>query len=335
MTLDNNLPLVSIIVGMYNGEKYIHECIDSIINQDYKNIELILIDDGSPDDCYKIATQYAKKDKRVYVYKEKNSGVSASRNLGMSKASGDYVGIVDQDDILAPNYVSYFVHLLYKYKAEIATTPQPDKFFKKINNNRMNDDHIKVYSGHEASENMLYHKWVIAPWNKIISAKLIKENNIKFNPAFFGGEGFAFSVECFEHAKRVAVGQAKVYHYRVGDPNSGASKFRVSSIISSINAQKYIKEHLVEKSASLLKAWRFSNWHTYCDCLNMMIGCDAENVDPQLYKKLFSYCKQNANVAFNAPISAQQKLRGILFSINPKLASKVINHFRIRKFSKI
>lgn len=109
----------------------------------------------------------------------------------------------------------------------------------------------------------------------------------------------------------------------------------MSSIISSINAQEYIKEYLVEKSTKLLKAWNFSNWHTYCDCLNMMVGCNGENVDPQLYRKLSLYCKHNASVAFNAPISAQQKLRGILFTINPRLASKVINHFRIRKFSKI
>ncbi len=332
MILDKK-PLVSIIIGMYNGEKYIRECINSVLNQTYTNLELLLIDDGSHDECGSIADKFAEKDKRIKVFHEKNAGVSASRNIGLDKASGKYVGIVDQDDILDPEYINYFVFLLEKYDAEIATTPQPDKFFGGIHKNANRHDKIKVYSGHYASEQMLYHKWVIAPWNKLISLKLIKDNSIKFNPNFFGGEGFAFSIECFEHAPRVVVGRKKVYHYRVGDPQSGASKFRKSSIISSINAQKYIRDHLVECNDSLIKAWNFSNWHTYCDCLNMMIGSHAENKEPKLYDKLYKYCQNNAHVVYNAPISVQQKLRGLLFKVNPRLASKVINHFRIRKFS--
>lgn len=331
MTSDK--PLVTIIIGMYKGEKYIRECIDSVLNQTYQNLELILIDDGSPDNCGKIADEYATKDNRVKVIHKENSGVSASRNVGLDSAKGDYIGILDQDDVLDSEYVSYFLKILQDNNAEIAITPQPDKFFGKINRDDLNHDSIQVWSGHDATEQMLYHKLVIAPWNKLISAKMINANHIRFNPDFFGGEGFAFSIDCFEHAKRVAVSQKKIYHYRVGDPESGASKFRESSVISSINAQKYIREHLVERSDRMLKAWNFSNWHTYCDQLNMIVGCKAENQAPDMYKMLYDYCKKHANVAFSAPISAQQKLRGILFAINPHMASEIINHFRIRKFA--
>ena len=78
---------------------------------------------------------------------------------------------------------------------------------------------------------MLYHKIIIAPWNKMISKKLLNNNKVRFNPDFFGGEGFAFSVEAYQYANKIVKGQKKVYHYRVGDPESGASKFRVASIV--------------------------------------------------------------------------------------------------------
>lgn len=134
-----------------------------------------------------------------------------------------------------------------------------------------------MWSGEQTAIEMLYHKIIIAPWNKMISRKLLDNNHVRFNPDFFGGEGFAFSVQSYQYAERIAVGHQLVYHYRVGDPESGASKFRESTIHSSINAQQYIKDTFVHETPELLKAWKFSNWHTYCDCLNIMVGCGVEN----------------------------------------------------------
>lgn len=329
----NDKPLVSIIIGMYKGEKYIKECIDSVINQDYSNLEIILIDDGSPDKCGVIADEYAKMDSRIVVIHQANLGVSVSRNNGLDKAHGDYICIIDQDDVISSDYISYFYDLIVKYDAEIALTPTADKFFKKIKEDKSSDK-SEVWSGEKASIEMLYHKVIIAPWNKMISRKLLDDNHVRFNPKFFGGEGFAFSIEAYQYANRIAKGQKKVYHYRVGDPESGASKFRVSSVESSINAQIYIKEKFVKRTQELLKAWNFSNWHTYCDCLNMMVGCKATNDFPDLYNALKKKCRKDALCALEAPVSLQQRLRGILFFISPYTSSKIINHFRVRKFTK-
>lgn len=191
-----------------------------------------------------------------------------------------------------------------------------------------------MWSGEQTAIEMLYHKIIIAPWNKMISRKLLDNNHVRFNPDFFGGEGFAFSVQSYQYAERIAVGHKLVYHYRVGDPESGASKFRESTIHSSINAQQYIKDTFVHETSELLKAWKFSKRHTYCDCLNIMVGCGVAKQYKDLYKELEQVCKSEATCAFSAPISAQQKLRGILFKIDPYMAAKIINHFRIRKFEK-
>lgn len=329
-----NEPLITIIVSMYKGEKYIKDCIESIVQQDYKNIEIILVDDGSPDRCGSIADSYANIDSRIIVIHQVNEGVSASRNHALDKANGDYICVVDQDDILSVNYVNYFYSLIKKYNAEIALTPFADKFFEKPNFTMKSQDRILVLSGSKVAEEMLYHKIIIAPWNKMIKKSLLDDNHVRFNPKFFGGEGFAFSVQAYQYAKKIAIGHQRVYHYRVGDPESGASKFRESMIRSSIDAQKFIKETFVNPTPDLQAAWHFSNWHTYCDCFNVMVGCDARLENNELYIELKKICQRDAFCVLKAPVSFQQKVRGVLFKINPYMAAKIINHFRIRKFKK-
>ena len=97
--------LVSIIVPVYNTEKYLSKCLDSIVNQTYKNLEIILINDGSTDNSKAICEDFAKKDKRIQVINKENSGVSVSRNKGLSLAKGNYIAFIDADDYAELNYI--------------------------------------------------------------------------------------------------------------------------------------------------------------------------------------------------------------------------------------
>lgn len=101
---------LSVIVPVYNVEKYLHRCVDSIINQTYSNLEIILVDDGSPDNSGIICDEYAKKDARVKVMHQKNSGVSAARNAGLDVASGEYIAFVDSDDWINDNMYSALIY---------------------------------------------------------------------------------------------------------------------------------------------------------------------------------------------------------------------------------
>ena len=94
--------LISVIIPIYNVEKYLNKCIDSIINQTYKNLEIILVDDGSPDNCPQICDEYAKKDNRIKVIHKKNGGVSSARNVGLINSTGNYIGFIDPDDYIEP-----------------------------------------------------------------------------------------------------------------------------------------------------------------------------------------------------------------------------------------
>lgn len=112
--------LISIIIPVYNTEKYLSRCLDSIINQTYTNLEIIIIDDGSSDNSYDICLEYAKKDKRIKLIKQKNMGLSATRNKGIRLATGKYIGFVDSDDVISLKMYEILYNNIKKYKSEVA-----------------------------------------------------------------------------------------------------------------------------------------------------------------------------------------------------------------------
>lgn len=326
---------VTIIVPVYNGQRYLAECVESILAQDYSNLEVFLVNDGSKDNSGAMIDAFAKKDQRVIALHQENAGVSAARNNALQKATGAYVCLIDQDDCVAPDYVSYFYQLIKKNNAEIALTPQAKRFLSSEDRKAdESEDFVEIWSGEQAAAAMLYYKLIIAPWNKMISMKLIRDNNLEFCTRFFSGEGFSFSVDCFQRAKRVAVGQKKVYYYRVDNPESGMTKFSLFVMNSSINAQKFIRSRLVKETPELVAACRYANWHTHCDCLNTIVGCGVRKKHPDLYQQIKAVCCSEAVCAFKAPISQKEKMKAVLYRINPFLAACIINHFRVRKFTK-
>ena len=112
--------LISIIIPVYNVEKYLAKCLDSVLNQTYKNLEIILVDDGSKDNSGAICDEYAKRDNRIIVVHQKNSGVSKARNLGMSMATGDYIGFIDSDDTIEANMYEVLLKNAIESGAEIS-----------------------------------------------------------------------------------------------------------------------------------------------------------------------------------------------------------------------
>ncbi len=111
---------ISVIVPVYNVEKYLDHCIDSIIKQTYENLEIILVDDGSPDNCPHMCDEWAKQDSRIKVIHKKNEGVSSARNAGIDAANGDFIGFVDGDDVIAPDFYKTLVMQAEEHEADIS-----------------------------------------------------------------------------------------------------------------------------------------------------------------------------------------------------------------------
>ena len=114
------MPKVSIIIPAYNIEKYLSACLDSALSQDFSNYEIVVIDDGSTDNTPKISDEYAKKYENVITIHQKNSGLSSARNTGIKRAKGEYVALIDGDDIIAPNFLARLYQAVTKTNSDIA-----------------------------------------------------------------------------------------------------------------------------------------------------------------------------------------------------------------------
>lgn len=335
----NDNALVSLIVAVYNGEKYIASCIDSIMNQTYQNYEVILVDDGSKDSSGTICDCYAEKDSRIKVIHQVNRGCSAARNEGLSHAKGEYIGIIDQDDYLHEKYIEYFMKLMLDHNAEIATT---DTIFSFIGSAPASADldfnKYNIISGEDAAKEMLMYTLQIGPWNKLIKKSLIERTGISFQEQFYCGEGFAFSVECFQSTNKVVVGHQNVYFYRIDNATSGSSTFSLRKYNSSVNAQDYMRKVLKDKSQYADNVLKFSKWRTLSDNFTLLRASGEENKYPEIYQKLEIEVKEGALSALKIPVKLKQKIRAFAFWISPKMAACVfsgyLNHKMGGKFQR-
>ena len=116
----NSNPKISVIVPVYNTEAYLKECVDSIVNQTYQNLEILLVDDGSTDNSGAMAEKFALEDKRVRVFHKENGGSSSARNLGIKEATGEYIGFIDSDDYIEPDMYELLAEGVGKYGLEMA-----------------------------------------------------------------------------------------------------------------------------------------------------------------------------------------------------------------------
>lgn len=202
-------PKISIIVPVYKVEKYIHKCIDSILAQTFTDFELILVDDGSPDNCGKICDEYAKKDKRIKVIHKKNGGLSDARNAGLEVAIGDYIGFVDSDDYIEHDMYEILYNICVNHNCEIASC---SSIIHYSNKTIVNGGHgLKLYDKEEAMKTMLEGKL----YDEVVWVKLFKRELFKYIrfPAGKIYEDTAVTYKLIDKSNRVGcIGEAK-YNY--------------------------------------------------------------------------------------------------------------------------
>lgn len=216
--------LVSIIVPMYNVEKYIEKCITSLIEQTYKNCEIIIVNDGSEDKSKEIAEKIAIQNNNIKIINQKNSGVSVARNTGIENANGDYIIFVDADDYLAEDFVEYMVKLIKTNNSEFAYSISN---FKKENEEKTRNEFIKEISNEESVGLLLSPDVTVGCWNKIYKKDMLTKNNIFFKTDLFYGEGLFFIISVSKYAKNITIGNKKVYYYRRNNENSATTLFNI------------------------------------------------------------------------------------------------------------
>ena len=212
-------PLISVIVPVYKVEKYLDQCVSSIVNQTYRNLEIILVDDGSPDNCPAICDEWAQRDSRVRVIHTPNNGTGAARNAGLDAANGALIGFVDSDDYLYPNMYKRLYELMTENDADLSVCEytRVDEEGRKIS-----DNSNKLPAGLTTGEYMLkfavmpvknYSWHCVIPWNKLYKAEIF--SSIRFpeirKPS--GGEDTAIVHRVFGACPRIVISGEELYYY--------------------------------------------------------------------------------------------------------------------------
>ena len=208
-------PIVSIIVPVYNAEKTIQRCVESILGQDFQDFELLLIDDGSQDASGALCDAFAQRDARVRVLHKENGGVSAARNLGLSQAQGVYLQFLDSDDWITADATTMLVRTAREYQCDLVISD----FYRVVGDRVSHKGDIQedtVLSREEYAAHMMerpadFYYGVL--WNKLYRREIVERHHLRMNPEISWCEDFMFNLEYIRYAERFYALQVPIYYY--------------------------------------------------------------------------------------------------------------------------
>lgn len=200
-------PLISIIVPIYNSEKFLGRCLDSIISQTYKNWELLLINDGSIDNSLMICNNYASKNTRIRVFNKPNEGVSSARNLGIKNAQGKWLTFIDSDDWVESDYL---INFSQKYDLSL------QGFYNGLSLVRYKSSIVTCNPGAE----YLFNGYVNGPYCKLFKSEIISKYNLSFDLNLSFGEDILFLMQYIIYCKSMNISNYCGYHYTIENINS-------------------------------------------------------------------------------------------------------------------
>ena len=248
--------MVSIIVPVYKVEKYLKNCIESILAQTYKDFELILVDDGSPDSSGAICDEYAKKDSRIKVFHKENGGASSARNTGLKFAQGEFINFVDSDDTIPVDSLENLVNLQKENNADlVCCTYQAYKGNKFLGKVSFYDKYVDFSKVELSASKVFFSNSFSGPCTKLYKSDIIKNNNIMFDITARTGEDTIFVYEYLAKCKSVQCGDIVVYNYLKNDYSTTATMFE--------NFDEYIII-IVEKKISFYSTLNMSDGIKSC-----------------------------------------------------------------------
>lgn len=241
------MPTISIIVPVYKVEKYLSRCIDSILAQTYTNIEIILVDDGSPDNCDKICDEYAKKDNRIKVIHKNNGGLSDARNAGLEIASGDYIGFVDSDDYIKEDMYQKLLKACIDNNAQLSICGRYDVFENEIIPS-FSFSGFKIWNSKEAIENLLtWNNLDSSACDKLFNKQLFKK--LRFPVGKYNEDIFVMTNILHEVNKIVHIGESMYYYCH--RPNSITTEIFSEKKMDLLDASQKVLDFVIDKYPSL------------------------------------------------------------------------------------
>lgn len=319
-----NEPLISVIVPVYKVEPYLDRCVQSIVDQTYKNLEIILVDDGSPDNCPAMCDAWAEKDSRVLVIHKENGGVSSARNAGLDMATGDYISFVDADDLLDFSALESLYFLIVKYHAEVSACG-----FKYVGADGSVENKSRLCgSGVISSDNSKDHLirffkhfyQLCYCWNHLYTRRFFRcDKPIRFSTDISMAEDVLFNVQILNECNRFIV-NSEEYTYNYFQNETSVTHVSVDggkNWVDNVKSYEKILLSLEDDKVKNLAATIFmqnilnSVWHLVLDD-----GVRSEFLDEVIsisnsYKKvLYEGCRQ---------LHGNAKCKGLLYLSSPKL----------------
>ena len=283
--------LFSVIVPVYNSELYINECIKSIIDSNYQNWELLLIDDGSTDKSGTICDQWSQRDSRIKVFHKVNGGVSSARNLGIEKAKGYWLTFVDSDDFISPDFMSRI--------QEKASCEDADLVFNDFNIIYSNKRELfRTYSWsankEESFRNYLVHSWPRVAWGAV-KKKLITKNDIRYPENLTVFEDFHFMCRCILCSHKVIKISEPLYNYR---------RTNVSSITNTltVSRKKHDELWVYEDLFNIFR--RINKYEYYASSVYWRILFGKQNLvlDKSMQHEFISFFPEKKNYILSCPL---------------------------------
>ncbi|MGN1123076.1 MAG: glycosyltransferase family 2 protein [Eubacterium sp.] len=332
--------MISIIVPIYKVEKYIRQCVDSIISQTLKDIEIILVDDGSPDNCPSICDEYAGKDGRVRVVHKENGGLISARKAGLEASSGEYVCFVDGDDWIEPDMYEHISRSINETNADCVIT----QFYYEYPNNPTKSDYKlskKLYSRAEIEEEIFptmlfdnqYYRFGIYPncWTKTFKRELLEKHLMDTDDRIRMGEDIAFTYPCLMECQTIAFIDRALYHYRI-NPESMTKAYDPD--LQNIIYLPY--EALVKKSAQLNVDLSGQLPYYLLYLVNFVIRNEANADNPKT--KAEKNAVLDEIVDNDTVVSAMDKINALLLPSHTRilyLSIKKRSRFMLQKYIKL
>ena len=280
-------PLISVILPVYNVEQYLPRCMESLFRQTWKNLEFVLVDDGSREECAALCDEYGTRDARVAVYHKPNGGVSDARNYGMRMARGEYITFVDPDDYVDPDYVEYLYRLLNKYNIKMSIC-QHRVVYPGGGVHSFGSNGEELLSDKECIRRMLYHDVIdTSVWGKLYHHSLFEGITYPVGKLF---EDMGTTYKVMMASAQIAVGYVAKYSYTV--------RFRSNSIVNSnfhrgkldlLEMTDAMAEDVTERYPELKQGALRRQVYARFSTLNQMLDAD----EPELRREMTEYIRKH------------------------------------------
>lgn len=307
--------VISVVIPVYKTEKYIDRCLKSVTAQTHRELEIILVDDASPDHCPQICDEWAKKDNRIKVIHTENKGVANARNTALKIATGDYIGFVDSDDYIEPDMYEKLINTLLNNNADIAVCNY------QINDENRGEDKTTTLASRDALKLIAQgnYKYGVL-WNKLYKKSVVQGLEM---PYLKCSQDLPYNYFAMKNAKIVAENSLKLYHYFQNENSTMHSDFNETKY-DAVKSRKIILDDV--KGGDL---YPYAIEGYILSCFVFIDGIILNNRCVESYSKVRAeILKYRKDILFSSHFRKKDKIKILLFWFLPKLYAKLIKKVR-------